>query len=85
MHRKIIEGTGEYFFPNERKSNGNCRCATFASSKTREKWSEGVKNRATRRRMITKRMKFIDFEQKQNNKAGTADKNANFRNFFQIS
>lgn len=30
-------------------------------------------------------MKFIDFERKKNNKAATADKNANFINFFQIS
>lgn len=34
--------------------------------------------------MVIKRMKFIDFKRKKN-KAVTADKNANFRNFFQIS
>lgn len=85
MHRKIIESTSEYFFPNDRKSNDNGGCTTFASSRTKEKRSEGVKTRATHRRMIIKRMKFIDFERKQNNKAVTADKNANFRNFFQIS
>lgn len=35
--------------------------------------------------MITKRMKFTDFERKQNNKAVRVDKNANFGNSFQIS
>lgn len=47
LHRKIIIECTSGFFPTDEKSHDSGGCATFASSKIREKWSESVKSRAT--------------------------------------
>lgn len=43
-HQKTIEALVSTFFPSDRRDDGNSWCATSASRKKREKWSEGVKN-----------------------------------------